>query len=196
MAQVFGFTRNDIEKVLKASMKDYAREVADLLKQPTEAWRSDFRPQFIVTEPRMEGNDLVVYAGVKKGRGTNEEDVDPADVYLWISRGTKVHRIAARRVPRLAFMSEYRPSTKQGSWDSSTPSYGGWLRKPAAVTHFGITPRNFEEKAAEEKGPGFGPFLQQRLGLTVRARMIPFGSALQEAESISAKRGVLRPWRA
>jgi hypothetical protein len=185
-----------MEKTVKAALKDYARQVADLLKQPTDAWQASFQPEFIVTEPEMEGNDLVCYAGVKPASGqSNDENVYPADVYKWISRGTKSHKIAARKAPMLKFMSEYSPSTRQGSWSSSAPSYSGYLRVHRQVTHSGIEPRNYEEMAAEEMGPGLADYIQDRIGLLVKAQAVPLGSALQEAENISAARGVRRPWR-
>lgn len=188
-----------MDKAVKAALKDYARKVADLLEQPTEEWKSNFRPEFIVTEPEMEGNDLVCYAGVKPAPGRSTyENVHAADVYKWISRGTdgpESGRIYATRKPALKFMSKYNRATKPGSWSSSATSYSGKLRVHGSVPHPGVTARGYEEMAAEEMGPGLADYIQDRIGLLVRSQAVPLGSALQEAENISAARGVRRPWR-
>jgi len=199
MAQVLGWTANDMEKVVKAALKDYARQVADLLKQPTEAWQSNFRPEFIVTEPEMEGNDMVCYAGVKPAPGRSTyENVHAADVYKWISRGTDGPaggRIYASRKPALKFMSRYSRATNPGSWGSSATSYSGKLRVHGSVPHPGVTARGYEEMAAEEMGPGLADYIQDRIGLLVVGQAVPLGSAMQEATRLADKRRVARPKR-
>jgi hypothetical protein len=162
-----------MRRVIKDAMKDYGKEITDLLEQPTRSWMPEHRPDFMVSEPRQDGNDLVAVAGVDpKGSGWQasvpfahgENDPPGSVIYRWVSRGTKRHPIVPIEAPWLHYWHKYIPSTSPGDWRSRKAGNTGSLEVYSDFAdHPGIEPRRFEERAAEEKGPGFAAAIQNAI---------------------------------
>lgn len=160
-------------KIVGDSLKDYGREITALLEKPTWNWKREHQPDFIVTDPVREGDTIKVVAGVEPtgmswkapipfNRETN--DAPASVIYLWVTRGTKAHTIAHVDAPWLEYWTKYSPSTGIDRWNSveASNSFERFNRR-FQVMHPGIAARNFEERAAEEKGPGLAPFVQAAL---------------------------------
>jgi hypothetical protein len=83
-------------------------------------------------------------------------DKEDKDIYFFVTKGTKPHRIAARRAPRLAFMwggvGSYKPKTApRGKIGGPGIIVGGTLHRPVAVQHPGTEARDFEGVIAEDE---------------------------------------------
>lgn len=70
-------------------------------------------------------------------------------IYTYVSKGTKAHRITAKRGKMLAF-GPSTPSTRVGSLDRSGGSRGAATTFRKTVRHPGTKARNFDETAAKE----------------------------------------------
>jgi hypothetical protein len=135
---------------IKGALKSAAKEVADKMEQPTEQWSRDHTPKFGVVGPTNEGGNLVVFGGVLPGQD------EKAQVYLWVTRGTKPHDIYPRPENKsglLRFPVPYYPSTTRRDWSSRQASAGDEIVRSPHVRHPGAEAREFEELAAEEIQP-------------------------------------------
>lgn len=176
---VFAWTPGSLRVAIQAAMKGYGKEIADLLEEPTRSWMPEHRPNFVVTNPQRDGDDLTAIAGVDPVGSTwqaevpfrrGENEPPGSVIYLWVTRGTKVHRISPVEAPFLHFWHKYVPSTSPSDWKSASPSNThSQEMKRLSVVHPGIEPRRFEERAAEEKGPGFAEAIQDAITKHVSA---------------------------
>jgi hypothetical protein len=72
--------------------------------------------------------------------------------------------------PWLHYWHKYIPSTSPGDWRSRKAGNTGSLEVYSDFAdHPGIEPRRFEERAAEEKGPGFAAAIQNAISAHVGA---------------------------
>lgn len=176
---LFGWSPESLRRVIKDAVKDYGKEITDLLEEPTKAWMPEHRPDFMVSEPSQNGDDMVAVAGVDpKGSGwqadvpfhRGENEPPGSVVYKWISRGTKRHDIYPVDATFLRYWHKYIPSTSPGDWKSG-PARNTYSQriKSSHADHPGIEPRRFEERAAEEKGPGFAAAIQSAINTHVQA---------------------------
>lgn len=136
-----------MERDIKTALKKAAKEVADNMAEPTKTWQEDHRPDFGVVGPEPDGlGNLTAFGGVLPGQD------EKAQVYIWVTRGTKPHDIYPRpenRSQKLVFYSPYYPSTKRRSFSSDQARTGGTLNRRDSVHHPGAEAREFEEAAAE-----------------------------------------------
>jgi len=96
-----------------------------------------------------------------------------ADIWKWVSRGTKAHDIEAKNKPFLAFMwggkGSYKAKTAPGGrYGGPGTVAGGTLRRPRKVRHPGNKPRLFEEDIAKTQGPEFSRVMENGWRRTIR----------------------------
>ena len=97
---------------------------------------------------------------LKSKRATSELTVYPsgknAKIWAWVSRGTKAHRIAARRAPLLAFRTNYSARTQPvGRYSVGSGRATGPLVFARTVNHPGNKARKFEEVISKKQSPWF-----------------------------------------
>ena len=100
-------------------------------------------------------------------------------IWIFVSGGTKPHKIRAKNVPRLAFMwggpGSYRPKTQPGAGFSG-PSFrgagqviGGVMHRPMEVQHPGSEPRNFEKWVMDSNRKWFSRTMENAWRRILRA---------------------------
>jgi len=118
--------RSELEKALVAEGED----VKKLYEQTTRTWRH--KPDFEVLTD-LGANDATVLVG------TDDE------IYQYVDKGTRAHRIIARRAPALRFQLGFTPKTTPGVIGSGRGKRFGAMVRPKSVMHPGTKPRNFSE---------------------------------------------------
>lgn len=73
------------------------------------------------------------------------------EIYIFVSGGTKPHKIRAKNAPRLVFPTGYTAKTKPGKIESGGGGSFGPIRSKVEVQHPGTEPRNFPKAIAEAR---------------------------------------------
>ena len=146
--------RNEVDRTLEQVvggrlLKIFRAHVADWKHKPT--WKATLKT------PRNTSELTVIPSG------TN------AKLWVWTSRGTKPHRIAARRARTLAFQTNYSARTQPvGRYGVGTgKSTGPWVY-PRAVSHPGTKARKFEETVIQQEQAWFFRTMNQAVRRGVR----------------------------
>jgi len=88
-----------------------------------------------------------------------------ADIWKWVSRGTRAHKIRAKNAPLLAFMwggaGSYKAKTRPGGgFGGPGVVMGGTMHFAKEVDHPGNEGRKFEEDIAKTQKPEFSRIMQ------------------------------------
>jgi len=97
-----------------------------------------------------------------------------ADIWKYVSRGTKAHKIKAKNAPLLAFMwggpGSYKAKTKPGGGFGGPGTVaGGTMHFKKEVNHPGNKARKFEEDIAKTQKPEFSRLMENAWRRTIRA---------------------------
>jgi len=98
---------------------------------------------------------------------------DNAQIYKFVTGGTRPHKIAAVNAPTLAFMwngpGSYRPKTRPGgkSGGPGTVS-GGTMHYPKSVNHPGTEAREFEKVIREKNKKWFSKTMENAWRRAIR----------------------------
>lgn len=100
-------------------------------------------------------------------------DKEDVDIYRFVTKGTKRHRIRARNAPYLAFMwggkGSYKPKTKPvGKIGGPGIVVGGTLRRPFEVNHPGSEARNFEKAIKDDEKRWFSRTMENAWRRAIR----------------------------
>lgn len=100
-------------------------------------------------------------------------DKESVDIYGFVTRGTKAHKIRAKNAPRLAFMwggpGSYKPKTKPvGKIGGPGIVVGGTLRRPFEVNHPGTKARDFEKAIRDDEKAWFSRTMENAWRRAIR----------------------------
>lgn len=173
--------RDAIEKEAKPVVFKMMKEVVQGKRYSNngDAWKHDvqFQARF-----QMHGSDAVLYA---YPTGRNKQ------IWNWVSRGTRPHKIRPKNAPALAFMyggpGVPPPKTRTPRGAGGTFGGAGVAKMVFAqeVDHPGGKPRHFEEQIAEEYAPQFKHLIRVTLDKLLMEKNQPyvgnFGSRIVRA---------------
>lgn len=123
-AKAIQFTR--FADAAKLGMKDAADDVVKDIEATTATWQHDVA---IEVKERADGYSITV----------------KDDIWNMLDKGTRAHRIVARRAKRLRFAGGFRPKTRPGFIGSQAGGSGGDQFFRQAVNHPGTTARGWSK---------------------------------------------------
>ena len=134
--------RQAIIKVLEAEGKAIASE----FQKTTSSWQGE-RPKFEVLAD-ISGRDASVLVGPT---GTDKA----VNKWVWLDKGTKLHKIRAKRKPNLVFQSGYSPKTKVGFFGSFPGGSFGPIVSKFEVQHPGTKARGWSVLSVQRRRKRF-----------------------------------------
>lgn len=129
--------RRDLRRAGPELKKEFEKITANWEHQPT------FSTFFRTYSDRM-----AMYCVVKGNKGGKGE-ATAADIWHWLSQGTRRHRIPTEGTTPMTFVygGAYQPKTKPGgTWGGPGVTTGGHVKTMSWVNHPGIEARHFEEE--------------------------------------------------
>ena len=156
--------RDAVNKEAKSTVLKMFKEVIEGKRYSTkgEAWKHKvaFRARL-----QMRGNDAVLYV---YPAGKNK------DIWNYVSRGTRPHKIRAKNAPYLHFPwggPGQQPKTHRGVYEMGGPGVTQWARVKE-VDHPGSKPRLFEERIVYDYSTKFQMVVRRALAnAKVRAQL-------------------------
>jgi len=127
----------------KQGMKDAADEALRDFQKTTATWQH--QPDFAV---KPYGNGYQI--------GTDDE------IYGYVDKGTRAHKIVARRAKRLRFGSSFRPKTRPGSLSSGSGGSSGQVFR-SSVNHPGTKARSFSKLIGAKWRAQLATYMQRRI---------------------------------
>lgn len=129
---------------VRAEVRNSARRMATQIKQDfdktVKTWTR--KPKFEKITSTAGGNVAVLV-------GTDNE------IYGYVSRGTKPHRIEPKNAPFLVFQTGYKAKTTPNVIGSTVGGPTGPTVRAKGVTHPGTDARNFDEVITKKWEPRF-----------------------------------------
>lgn len=141
-AKKIQFTR--FADAAKLGMKDAAEAAEKDLQSTAKTWKHSIT---ITTKERADGYSLSV------------DD----DVWNMLDKGTRAHRIIARKAKRLRFGSGFRPKTRPGFVGSQAGSSGGAPVFVSSVNHPGTTARGWSKLIGAKYRAQLKTFISKRI---------------------------------
>lgn len=130
------FSAKTLQKDLLAAVDKTLNKGEKLFDRTQRTW--DAKVVFYKNKAALDGKDITGAVGTD------------ALKYLFVTRGTKPHKIRAKRAKSLAFASGYKAKTSKGFIGSKAGgSFGPTVFAPE-VNHPGTEARGFEEAIADE----------------------------------------------
>jgi len=141
-AKAINFTR--FADAAKLGMKDAADAAQQDLESTAKTWK---HPITITIKERSDGYSLSV------------DD----DVWNMLDKGTRAHRIIARRAKRLRFAGGYRAKTRPGFIGSTSGGASGGVVFRQVVNHPGTTARGWSKLIGAKYRSRLQSFIQKRI---------------------------------
>jgi hypothetical protein len=141
-AKAIKFTR--FGAAAKLGLKDAAEAALEDFQKTTATWSK--QPDWTMKE---QSDGYLV--------GTNN------DIWNMLDRGTRAHRIIARRAKRLRFSSGYRAKTRPGFVGSQSGGAGGGVVFAQSVMHPGTTARGWSKLIGAKYRVQMQRYIQQRI---------------------------------
>ena len=120
---------------LRRAGHEIGKEYVKLLLKPTASWEHKPNIKHLV---RVSQKGVIVLVTVNDA------------AYVWVTLGTRPHRIDPKRAQRLAFQSGYTAKTTPGSLAASSGGKFGPVVYSMGVFHPGVKARDFHVVAFEE----------------------------------------------
>ena len=141
-AKAINFTR--FADAAKLGMRDAADAAQQDLESTAKTWK---HPITITIKERQDGYSLSV------------DD----DVWNMLDKGTRAHRIIARRAKRLRFAGGYRAKTRPGFIGSTSGGASGGVVFRQSVQHPGTTARGWSKLIGAKYRAQLKTFIQKRI---------------------------------
>lgn len=141
-AKAINFSR--FADAAKLGMRDAAEAALEDMQKTTATWRN--QPDFTIKEQR---DGFMV--------GTSN------DVWNMLDKGTRAHRIIARRAKRLRFGAGFRAKTRPGFIGSTAGNSGAGAIFRSSVNHPGTTARAWSKLIAAKYKTQLARFISARI---------------------------------
>lgn len=141
-AKALNFTR--FADAAKLGMKDAAEAAQADIEKTTATWNHDVA---IEVKERADGYSITV----------------KDDVWTMLDKGTRAHRIIARRAKRLRFGVGGSPKTRPGFIGSTSGSKGSGAVFVSAVNHPGTKARNWSKLIGAKYRAQLQKYIQRRI---------------------------------
>lgn len=141
-AKAINFTR--FADAAKLGMQDAADAAQQDLESTAKTWK---HPITITIKERSDGYSITV------------DD----DVWNMLDKGTRAHRIIARRAKRLRFAGGYRAKTRPGFIGSTSGGASGGVVFRQSVNHPGTTARGWSKLIGAKYRSRLQSFIQKRI---------------------------------
>lgn len=152
-------------------LKPLTDEMKKLAEETVKTWEK--KPEFVVT----------LKAATNATRITYSITTD-SEVWNWVDKGTKRHRIRARRASALVFQVGGQPKTIPNKLTSVPGLPGTETVGAKEVMHPGTKPRNFTPELRKEHSRRVGDFAKRYLK-DLRNQFGPGGEGWKQSRSIS-----------
>jgi hypothetical protein len=141
-AKAINFTR--FADAAKLGMKDAAEDAEKDIRKTTATWKHDVA---IEVKERSDGYSITV----------ND------DVWNMLDKGTRAHRIIARKAKRLRFAGGFTPKTRPGFIGSQSGGSSGGPQFAQGVNHPGTTARGWSKLIGAKYRSQLQKYIQKRI---------------------------------
>jgi hypothetical protein len=130
----------------KLGMQDAANEAVKDFQKTTATWKSEVT---FAAKARADGYEVGPTGGA-------------TDIYGYVDKGTRAHKIIARRGKRLRFGSSFTPKTRPGFIGSQSGGSSGQVFRQS-VNHPGSKARSFSKLIARKWQAQLQRFIEKRI---------------------------------